>query len=222
MVGAAEVAAGTEDKQGPRQLVLTSKSVESSSSSTTTMTTTVDEEIRPVPVAAPRKLLKNNKASQDAGVSKEMDILLRLLVFKTAVNVYHFLRQPARSWVEEDSSDREENKNSGRELRAQADSYQDYYYGCGPYCDDDATSPPVADSYEDHICSDCLTFFMYTGEIFFSDKREDFCDAVAAFAIHKMLGIAFKSDLVDYCKEIIQCSVSPLSCCELEGMCLDV
>ena len=118
MVGAAEVAAGTEDKQGPRQLVLTSKSVESSSSSTTTMTTTVDEEIRPVPVAAPRKLLKNNKASQDAGVSKEMDILLRLLVFKTAVNVYHFLRQPARSWVEEDSSDREENKNGGRELRA--------------------------------------------------------------------------------------------------------
>ena len=151
-----------------------------------------------------------------------MERILRLLVFKTAVNVYHFLRQPARSWVEEDSSDREENKNGGRELRAQADSYQDYYYGCGPYCDDDATSPPVADSYEDHICSDCLTFFMYTGEIFFSDKREDFCDAVAAFAIHKMLGIAFKSDLVDYCKEIIQCSVSPLSCCELEGMCLDV
>jgi len=85
MVGAAGGAAGgAEDQDGPRSSVLM----------------TVVEEGRPVPVAveAPRKLSKHSKASNDdAGLSKEGESLLRLLVFQTAVDLYRFVTQPARS-----------------------------------------------------------------------------------------------------------------------------
>ena len=66
--------AGTEDNESHRSLV----------------TTVADGVPVPVPVAPPRKLTKNSKASKDDAVSEEMQGLLRLLVFATAVDLNRF------------------------------------------------------------------------------------------------------------------------------------
>ena len=68
-------AAGTEDNESHRSSV-----------------TTVEDGVPvPVPVAPPRKLSKNSKASKDdTAVSEEVQDLLRLLVFGTAVDLNRF------------------------------------------------------------------------------------------------------------------------------------
>ena len=80
------------------------------------------EEVRPVPVPVPA--------------------LLRLLVFEKAVDVYHILRQPEPSSVEEDegaAARADTHESGGRELLAQTISYEDY------------------------ACTDCVIFFMWVG-----------------------------------------------------------
>lgn len=80
VVEAAGEAAGTEDNASPRSSVLT---------------TVVEEGPVPVPALPTRKLTKNSKASKDdAAVSEELEGLLRLLVYETALDLYRS-REPS-------------------------------------------------------------------------------------------------------------------------------
>ena len=88
--------AGAEDTASPRSSVLIGDVAKATGSSTTTMTTTIVEEAPvPVPVVPIRKLTKNSKASKDdAAVSEELEGLLRLLVYETALDLYRS-REPS-------------------------------------------------------------------------------------------------------------------------------
>ena len=75
VVGAVEAAAGAEDQDDP---------------SFSSVLTTGVKEVRSVPVPKRKLSSKNSNASQDDVVSKEVESLLRLLVFKTAVDMSRF------------------------------------------------------------------------------------------------------------------------------------
>ena len=84
-----EGATGAEDTTSPRSSVIIGDAATATGSSTTMMTTTTVVDGVPVPVLT-RKLTKNSKASKDDAVSEEMQGLLRLLVFATAVDLNRF------------------------------------------------------------------------------------------------------------------------------------
>jgi len=193
MVGAAGGAAGgAEDQDGPRSSVLM----------------TVVEEGRPVPVAveAPRKLSKHSKASQDDAVSKEVESLLGLLVFQTAVDRYRFSLQSARSLAEDETAAAraDTNESDGRELRAS--------------------------SYEEYDCGRCLAFFAATPGLSPYFQRE-FCDDVSN-AVGEKVGEKFRYYIREImyfaktgCLQLFRCASTTSrarTCCQsLGGTCLN-
>ena len=178
MVGAIEAAAGAEDKDGLGTSVLT----------------TIVEEVRPVPVAAPRKLSKKSKASQDDGVSKEVDRLLRLLVYQTSVDQYDFSTQPARSLAEVEIAAARVNTNeNGRGL---------FFI-------------PI-----NLRCQACLVYFAWATQLT-SEEQEEFCDAVVSVLDPDS---SLKATLTFYCNAIVQCpNTNPnlRQCCLFEGQCFN-
>jgi len=196
MVGAVEAATagGAEDQDGPRSSVLK----------------TVVEEGRPIPVAvaveAPRKLSKNSKASNDdAGLSKEVESLLRLLVLKTAVDLHRFFMQPARSLVEDETAAaREKNASGGREL--------------------------LRGTYKEYDCDGCLAFFEGAPQ-YTTEEQTTFCSQVSdaidlntfAMRVHERyswhfpegekLGLKsiYRTLINTACVQLFQCASGPVS-----------
>ena len=182
VVGAA---AGAEDPAGPRSSVLT----------------TVVEEVRPVSVVDSRKLSKNSKASNNAGLSEEdARSLLRAMVFEKAVDVYRSM-QPAPSLAEEEeaAARADTNESGGHKLLGFDVHYNEY------------------------ACTGCAGFFSW-GTQLTSDEREDFCYnvliLVSVTAIY-WLPDKFLRFFFDHCMEILQCPLTPTMCCQSQGVCLN-
>ena len=162
--------AGAEDTASPRSSVLIGDVAKATGSSTTTMTTTIVEEAPvPVPVVPIRKLTKNSKASKDdAAVSEELEGLLRLLVYETALDLYR------------------------------------------------SREPSSVDATVKEACTDCVDFFTW-GTPLPRKEQLEFCQEV----VDQVVKLGWITLLNKYCKELLQCPLSPLICCQSEGVCLD-
>ena len=141
-----EAAGAAEDKDGPRSSVLT----------------TVVDDVRPVPVVESRKLSKNSKASQDDAVSKEVERLLRLLVLKTAVDMYRFSMQPARSLAEDETAAARVNPAVSSLVRLS--------------------------TYEKYECDGCLDFFEGAPQ-YTTGEQKTFCSQVSD--VYDLINSAF-------------------------------
>ena len=150
-------------------------------------------------VAAPRKLSKNSKASNaDAGLSEEDGgSLLRFMVFEKAVDVYRSTQPAPSSAKEEEAAARADTNESGHELLVSEVGYRKY------------------------ACTGCVGFFLWVNGLT-PDEQEYLCVVVVQHSPH--LEEKYRENplfLKEYFEELVQCSSTPLSCCQSEGVCLN-
>ena len=151
------------------------------------------EEVRSVPVPKRKLSSKSSNASQDDVVSKEVESLLRLLVFKTAVDLSRFLMQPARSLAEDKTAAAhpDNNESGGRELRARVGTYGEY------------------------DCDGCLAFFERAQQYSTEDQRV-FCLSVTEDLAEKYPDkVVYLISFTFYCETILECpsTYTPRMCC---------
>ena len=146
----------------------------------------------PVPVPVPtRKLTKNSKASKDdTVVSEEVQDLLRLLVFATAVDLNRFLME-----------------QSSFEDAVVENNYKEYTCtGCVGLFTSGTQLPPDE---QDEFCQEVVFQVLNKiGKIIINNRD--------AAGILSQVSLLLNQD----CNELLQCSSTPTMCCQSQGVCL--
>ena len=173
----------------------------------------------PATSRAQRKLIKNNKVSQDGGaLSKENAMsLVRKLVFKEAAALFCFMTMPGcmqQPELEASYPVVRRAENNGRALQ---------FSPCGGSCGD--LIEHYVKEFAKEECVKCLNFFE-NGQRLNREEQSAVCQGVVSVVVENNDLSWENYDFgVAYCTSaLMQCAstATPTSCCQSQRLCLDI